>query len=123
MSTAAESKGAFGSTPENSQITAPAPVTAALVVIVRVVAPAVEFLAYQMSFSVPMFVSIDRAAPASAYTFPALSVMVVMVVEVLTFAPICHPTTNRFPLPVAGIVQVVPGRFPGPQDVACTIVI
>ena len=101
-------------------MTTPALLTLLLGVTEIEVAPGAMFLAYQISTTVPTVVSVARAAPASAYAFSALSVMVVIVVEVLEPPGICQPTTSKFPLPVAGIVQLVPGKVSEPQEVTWT---
>jgi hypothetical protein len=85
-------------------------------VIVNVVAPDPLFMAYQTSATVPAVVSTERAAPASVYELPALSVTLLIVTD----APACQPTTIRLPLPVGGIVHVEVGKVCGPQEVTCT---
>src|SRR5580704_4258031 len=89
-------------------------------VMVNVVAPGRLFMAYQTSATDPATVSTERAVPASAYVFPALSVTLLTLSEVAMPPPACHPTTIRFPLPVDGIVQVDVGKVCGPQEVTCT---
>ncbi len=93
--------------------------TLALGVMTTDVAPAVEFFAYQMSFQSITAVSTDRAAQASTYALPALSVMRQIVVAGVHPFVVCQPTTIRCPLPVAGIVQL-PGNVAGPQFVTFT---
>jgi hypothetical protein len=114
------SSGAAMSAPENSQITAAAPVTVTLGVMVNVVAPDALFRAYQTSATDPVIASTDRAAPASTYAFPALSVILAIVTAVLMPPPPCQPTTIRLPLPVAGIVHVDAGKVCEPQEVTWT---
>jgi hypothetical protein len=59
------SRGTAVSIPENSQITTAPLDTVALGVIVMEVAPGVLFFEYQTSTIEPLFVSMDRAGPAS----------------------------------------------------------
>jgi hypothetical protein len=89
-------------------------------VIVRVVPPDALFLAYQKSTTDPGVMSKERAAPASVYVFPALSVTLLIVTDVATPPPACQPTTIRLPLPVGGIVHVDVGKVCGPQEVTWT---
>jgi len=95
-------------------------VTVTLGVMVNVVAPDTLFPAYQRSATDPVSASTDRAAPASTYAFPALSVILLMVTAVLMPPPPCQPTTIRLPLPVAGIVHVDAGKVCWPQEVTWT---
>jgi hypothetical protein len=95
-------------------------VTVELGVIVNVVAPDTAFMAYQTSATDLAAESTERAAPASAYVFPALSVTLLIATDVSTPPPVCQPTTIRLPLPVAGIVQVDVGKVCGPQEVTWT---
>src|ERR1700693_6267264 len=108
------------SAPENSQVTAASPVTVTLGVMVNVVAPDALFRAYQTSDTDPVIESTERAAPASTYAFPALSVILLRVTDVLMPPPPCQPTTIRLPLPVAGIVHVDAGKVCDPQEVTWT---
>jgi hypothetical protein len=89
-------------------------------VIVNVVAPDTLFFAYQKSATDPAAMSTERAAPASAYVFPALSVTLLIATDVAMPPPACQPTTIRLPLPVGGIVHVDVGKVCGPQEVTCT---
>jgi hypothetical protein len=109
------SSGEVRATFENSQMRA-APIPLAEGVMVRVVAPDMEFAAYQMSIE-PATGSTARASPASAYIFPALSVILPTVA--LTSGPEPQATTIRLPLPVAGIVHV-DGKVCVPQEVTWT---
>ena len=109
------SSGEVRATFENSQMRA-APIPLAEGVMVRVVAPDMEFAAYQMSIE-PATGSTARASPASAYIFPALSVILLTVG--LTYGPEPQATTIRLPLPVAGIVHV-DGKVCVPQEVMWT---
>jgi hypothetical protein len=72
------SRGDAVSTPENSQMTAPPLVAVGLGVIVTLVAPAVLFFAYQMS-TMSSEVMTAIALPASVYTLPALSLILLTV--------------------------------------------
>ncbi len=83
--------------------------------IVRVVAPAMLFLAYQMS-AVPVLAT-ALALPAWTYALPALSETVLVVA--FEPGPDDQATTIRFPAAVAGMVQAV-GNAAAPQDVMWT---
>ena len=99
----------------NSQITASPTVPLGFGVIVRAVAPAVPFLAYQMS-AVPVL-AMALAFPACAYALPTLSATPLVVA--FEPGPEDQATTIRFPAAVAGMVQVV-GNAAAPQDVMWT---
>jgi hypothetical protein len=109
------SSGEVRATFENSQMTT-ASVPLAEGATVTLVAPDLEFAAYQMSIE-PATGSVARASPASAYIFPALSVILLTVG--LTYGPEPQATTIRLPLPVAGIVHV-DGKVCVPQEVTWT---
>jgi hypothetical protein len=109
------SSGEVRATFENSQMTA-APVPLDEGVMVTVVAPDLEFAAYQMSIE-PATGSAAKELPASAYRFPVLSVIPLTLG--LTPGPEPHATTIRLPLPVAGIVHV-DGKVCIPQEVTWT---